>query len=99
MPALEQNYGLIRRGTGRAVLEPIPLPTLPKDYILIQVAAVALNPTDWTSLEATGNDGTLLGCDWAGTVLQIGPEVTKKLQIGDRVAGIGHGGTFRFTCE
>lgn len=87
-----QNYGLIRKSAGHAVLKPIPLPRLLDDYVLIRVVTVAINPTDWTTLEATGDDGTLVGCDWAGIVQEIGPAVTKDLRIGDRVAGCAHGG-------
>lgn len=92
MTSYPQNYGLIRKGTGHAVLQAIPLPKLLDDYLLIKVVAVAINPTDWTTLEAPGDNGTLVGCDWAGIVQEIGPAVTKKLQVGDRVAGFAHGG-------
>ncbi|KAJ4388762.1 hypothetical protein N0V93_006222 [Gnomoniopsis smithogilvyi] len=87
-----QNFGLIRRGAGKAVLEPIPVPTLQDDYILVKTVAVALNPTDWTTIDAVGDDGTLVGCDYAGVVEAAGPKVTKKFRPGDRVAGFGHGG-------
>jgi len=89
---LEQNFGLIRRGAGNAVLEAIPIPKLPDDYLLIQTVAVALNPTDWTTLEAKGSDGSLVGCDYAGIIEQVGPAVTKAFKVGDRVAGFAHGG-------
>ncbi|KKP04335.1 TOXD [Trichoderma harzianum] len=87
-----QNYGLVRKSAGHAVLQPIPLPQLLDDYVLIRVVTVAINPTDWTTLEASGDDGTLVGCDWAGIVEKIGPAVTKDLRVGDRVAGCAHGG-------
>ncbi|KAL7915481.1 putative zinc-binding oxidoreductase ToxD [Trichoderma velutinum] len=87
-----QNYGLVRKSAGHAVLQSIPLPRLLDDYVLIKVVTVAVNPTDWTTLEAVGDDGTLVGCDWAGIVQEIGPAVTKELRIGDRVAGSAHGG-------
>lgn len=89
-----QNYGLIRTAAGKAELLPIPLQTLPDDYIRVRTVAVAVNPTDWTTLEATGLDGSLAGCDWAGYVEEVGPAVTKKLTKGDRVAGSAHGGTY-----
>lgn len=96
METNETNYGLIRKATGVAMLERIPVPALPDDYLLIRVAAVAVNPTDWTTLDAPGDDGTLVGCDWAGTVERIGPSVEKVFKVGDRVAGFAHGGTSRF---
>lgn len=39
-------------------------------------------------------DGGILGCDFAGTVVQVGSEVT-KLKVGDIVAGLIWGGEFR----
>lgn len=86
------NYGLIRKATGVAAFERIPIPKLPDDYLLIRVVTVAVNPTDWTTLDAPGDDGTLVGCDWAGLVEKIGPKVEKQFKIGDRVAGFAHGG-------
>lgn len=92
MAISETNYGLIRKATGVAAFERIPVPTLPDDYLLIRVVTVAVNPTDWTTLDAPGDDGTLVGCDWAGTVEEIGPKVKKAFKKGDRVAGFAHGG-------
>lgn len=88
---LPQNYGLIRTGASRAELQPIVLPPFPDDYILVETKAVALNPTDWTTLAAPGAAGTLMGCDYAGTVIAIGPKVTKAFNVGDRVCGFSHG--------
>ena len=87
-----QNFGLIRRGDGNAILEAIPIPHLPDDYILVQTVAVALNPTDWTSLEAVGKDGSVVGCDYAGIVQKVGKAVKRDFKKGDRVAGFAHGG-------
>lgn len=92
MSITETNYGLIRKAAGIAELQRIPVPTLPDDYLLIRVAAVAVNPTDWTTLDAAGDNGTLVGCDWAGTVEEVGPKVEKAFKKGDRVAGCAHGG-------
>ena len=90
-----QNFGLVREGTGCAVLERIPIPKLRDDYILVRTMAVALNPTDWTSLDAVGNVGTIVGCDYAGIVEDVGKAVKKSFKKGDRVAGFAHGGNQR----
>lgn len=87
-----QNYGLIRQGTSVAVLKSIAIPKLRDDYILVQTVAVAVNPTDWTTLDAIGDNGTLVGCDYSGIVLEVGKAVTKNFQKGDRIAGFAHGG-------
>lgn len=89
-----QNFGLIRRGTGTAVLEPTKVPALPDDYVLVKTEAVALNPTDWTTLDAIGDDGTIVGCDYAGVVEDVGRDAAKRFRKGDRIAGFGHGGIF-----
>ncbi|KAK5154467.1 hypothetical protein LTS14_006602 [Recurvomyces mirabilis] len=89
---INQNYGLIRQGEGNAVLKAIPIPKLKDDYILVRTVAIALNPTDWTTLDAKGDDGTLVGCDYAGIVEEVGEAVVKQFKKGDRVMGIGHGG-------
>lgn len=70
-----------------------PTPQLRDHFVLIEVAAVALNPTDWKHLEyGLVTDGCLVGCDFAGTVVEVGKGVNKKLSRGDRVAGVAHGG-------
>jgi NADPH:quinone reductase-like Zn-dependent oxidoreductase len=89
-----QNYGLIRTATSTASLLQIPIPKLRDDYILVRTVAIALNPTDWTTLDARGDDGTLVGCDYSGVVLEVGKAVAKSWTVGDRVAGFGHGGKF-----
>ena len=68
------------------------IPKLRDDYILVRVVAIALNPTDWTTLDAPGKDGTIVGCDYAGIVEKVGKSVTKNFKKGDRVAGFGQGG-------
>ena len=87
------NWGLIRKGAGHAVLQPLPIPKLRDDYLLVKTIAVALNPTDWTTLDAVGDNGTIVGCDYSGTVEAVGTAVKKPFKKGDRVAGFGHGGT------
>ncbi|KAI5456505.1 putative zinc-binding oxidoreductase ToxD [Mariannaea sp. PMI_226] len=91
MAAATQNFGLKRKGAGLAVLEPIPKAKLPDKYLLIKTVAVAVNPTDWTTLDAIGDNNTIVGCDFAGIIEEVGPAVTKRFQKGDRVAGCSHG--------
>lgn len=86
------NFGLIRQGTGKAVFKEIPVPTLKDDYILVKVVAVALNPTDWTTLGAPGDDEYLVGVDYSGIVEKVGGAVTTDIEPGDRICGFAHGG-------
>ncbi len=80
----------------------LPRPEPQGNQVLVKVGAVALNPVD-TYIRA----GTIamelprpfiVGCDLAGTVEAVGPEVT-RFQVGDRVWGsnqglLGRQGTF-----
>jgi NADPH:quinone reductase-like Zn-dependent oxidoreductase len=69
-----------------------PVPKLRDDYILVKTAAVALNPTDWKHIDYFASPGAIVGCDYSGTVLQVGAAVRNGLQPGDRVMGMIHGG-------
>ena len=90
----EQNFGLLREGTSNAVLRRIPIPKLRDDYVLVRTVAIALNPTDWTTIDAPGEDGTIVGCDFSGIVEEVGTAVTKPFKKGNRVAGFAHGGEY-----
>jgi NADPH:quinone reductase-like Zn-dependent oxidoreductase len=100
MSTYEQNFSLIREAAGVAKLTPTPVPKLPDDYILVKTKAVALNPTDWSTLDNPGNGGTVVGCDYSGVIEEVGPAVRRSFRRGDRVAGFGHGGTImqRHAC-
>lgn len=52
---------------------------------------VALNPTDWRHIDFVSCNGTTVGCDYAGIVEAVGPNVNKPFKKGDRVAGFVHG--------
>ncbi|KAG0650529.1 Trans-enoyl reductase lepG [Hyphodiscus hymeniophilus] len=81
---------------GEQVVKSIPMPDLRPSYILIKVRYVALNPTDWKhAFYGKGaSPFSILGCDFAGTVISIGAEVTKQFEAGDEVYGCAHGGNF-----
>ncbi|KAJ5162236.1 chaperonin 10-like protein [Penicillium capsulatum] len=68
-----------------------PVPALRDDDILVQTVAVALNPTDWKNADTMATGGVLLGCDYAGIVMEVGPAVKKAFRKGDRVCGMAHG--------
>jgi NADPH:quinone reductase-like Zn-dependent oxidoreductase len=89
---MQQNYAIIRTATGTAALQPAPMPDVSDDYLLIKTVAVALNPTDWTTLDAPGDTGTIVGCDYAGVVEKVGKAAKRTWKVGDRVAGWVHGG-------
>lgn len=74
-----------------SVHDDVPIPKLRPDYILVKTAAVALNPTDWKHIKFV-TAPTTLGCDYSGTVVDVGSAVTKAFKKGDRIAGACHGG-------
>ncbi|TKA27003.1 hypothetical protein B0A50_05194 [Salinomyces thailandicus] len=76
---------------GKAELQEVPVPKLKDDYVLVKVKAVALNPTDWKHIDYLAIPGHTVGCDFAGTIEEIGPKVTKDWKKGDRIAGFAHG--------
>ncbi|KUJ08001.1 putative zinc-binding oxidoreductase ToxD [Mollisia scopiformis] len=93
--SLPKNRGLVKTAVGKAAILPIPIPRLRDEYILVKTVAVALNPTDWQTLDERFRPGTthsLLGCDAAGVVVEVGSKVTKEFRKGDRVFGFSHGG-------
>lgn len=69
-----------------------PLPKLRPGYLLVNVKAVALNPTDWKHMKRMNVKGLLSGCDYAGIVAEIGTGYTKQWKVGDRICGLVHGG-------
>ncbi|KAF7950817.1 uncharacterized protein EAE97_002369 [Botrytis byssoidea] len=96
MNAIPENYGIVKTAVGEARLQPIPIPRLRDDHILVKTIAVAINPTDWQTIDEKSSPRTkgptLLGCDFAGIVVEIGKGVNKEWKKGDRIAGIAHGG-------
>ncbi|CAI6242887.1 unnamed protein product [Periconia digitata] len=73
------------------VVTDAPIPPLRPDYIQVKTVAIALNPTDWKHIDFRADKGAINGCDYAGIVEAIGPNVHHGLKVGDRVAGFVHG--------
>ncbi|KAJ5760295.1 zinc-binding oxidoreductase ToxD [Penicillium odoratum] len=69
-----------------------PLPKLRDDYILVKTVAVALNPTDWKHVAYVSPPNSLIGCDYAGVVEEVGKDVKTPFKKGDRICGFAHGG-------
>lgn len=68
---------------------------LTKFKILVKIHSVALNPTDWKHIAYKLNGpNSMLGCDYAGTVVKVGSNITKQFCPGDRVCGCAHGANF-----
>jgi NADPH:quinone reductase-like Zn-dependent oxidoreductase len=50
---------------------------------------------DWKHVKYVGNEGSICGCDYSGTIVKLGgPLKDSSKKVGDRVAGVVHGGKF-----
>lgn len=69
-----------------------PLPTFYEPgMVMVKITAVALNPCDYKMPSRFPSPGTLDGSDFAGTIVELGPGLTRSdLKIGDRVCGAVH---------
>jgi NADPH:quinone reductase-like Zn-dependent oxidoreductase len=50
-----------------------------------------MKTADWKHIDFIAEKGCLCGCDFSGTVMEIGPKVKKDFKVGDRVMGVAHG--------
>ena len=84
-------YKLLSKGNATVIDS--PKPTLRPDYLLVKVSCVALNPTDWKTVQETnftGEQPLTVGCDFSGIVEEVGSAVTRAFSLGDRVWGFAH---------
>ncbi|KAL3481237.1 chaperonin 10-like protein [Aspergillus californicus] len=72
----------------------IPIPQITPDEVLVRVRAVALNPIDVKDIDFLSPNNSVLGCDYAGIVTQVGQNMTNRWTIGDRIGGFVHGGQY-----
>lgn len=71
------------------------MPKLDKNEILVKVAYVSQNPTDWKHSAFLSPAGVVIGCDYSGVVVQLGDGLANgEWKVGDHVAGMVHGGKF-----
>ncbi|KAI1213383.1 oxidoreductase-like protein [Annulohypoxylon truncatum] len=87
-----QRALVIKAAKVAAVIPDAPVAKLRPGFVKVKTVAVALNPTDWKHIDGVGAPGCTIGCDYAGIVEEIGPDVTKPLKVGDKIAGFVHGG-------
>lgn len=90
MPSRQKAIVIKSRGNAHLISD-ARIPKLPDGYILVKTVAVAINPTDWQHVDGEGKAGSTVGCDYAGTVMEVGKNVTKAFAQGDRVCGVVHG--------
>ena len=89
---MSTRKALVHKSEGIAEVRDVPFPKLRDEYIVVKTKAVALNPTDWRSLYGRVSPGAIVGCDYSGTVEEVGKAVTTPFKKGDKVAGFVYGG-------
>jgi NADPH:quinone reductase-like Zn-dependent oxidoreductase len=105
MKALISNRSIVTRlinvsrtkaigGQGGRVQDDVAIPTISSNEILVKVKAVALNPTDFKHLDVISPPHSIIGCDYAGVIHEVGDSAKGKWNVGDRVAGAVHGGLY-----
>ncbi|PVH73556.1 GroES-like protein [Cadophora sp. DSE1049] len=62
--------------------------------VLVKVHTVALNPTDFKHVNVLSPQNVIIGCDYAGEVVSVGKEAQGGRKVGDRLAGLVHGGMY-----
>ena len=85
---------IVVQGPGElAIQHNAPVPSLAPDMAIVKTAAVAINPADAKMLDYSAVRGTILGYDFAGTIVALGTDTLTSghLAVGDRVAGLVHG--------
>lgn len=101
MKALIANRGILNRSVnllsgqsiGKGVsVEEISKPTISEKEILVKVHATALNPIDFKFVDFIAPPGSLIGCDFAGVVTEVGIAASRTWKVGDRVGGFVQGG-------
>ena len=89
-----QQTAIVAQGPGQlSVQQNAPLPALAPDMVMVKTAAVAINPVDVKALDYSPAPGSIMGFDFAGTIVALGTKAVAqgRLAVGDRVAGVVYG--------
>ncbi|MCJ1477278.1 hypothetical protein MMC13_005949 [Lambiella insularis] len=82
---------IVQAAKGTLIVSNTPLPPLLPGWVLVQTAAVALNPADHKMPANFPAPGATAGWDFAGTIVRVCPPLAAPLRVGDRVCGAVHG--------
>ncbi|KAL4911326.1 hypothetical protein BDW74DRAFT_7567 [Aspergillus multicolor] len=80
-------------GAGTQIKD-VPPPTITENEVLVRVLAVALNPIDCKGADFLSPRNSILGCDYAGEVIEVGRDAGQRWKVGDKIAGFVHGGQY-----
>ncbi|KAF4636864.1 hypothetical protein G7Y89_g1215 [Cudoniella acicularis] len=90
VPLRQEGLVAVSPGVLR-LAEDIETPQIETDEILVKVEAVALNPSDWKTIDISCTPGAVSGGDFAGIIVKIGRHVQKSFNVGDRVCSVVFG--------
>jgi NADPH:quinone reductase-like Zn-dependent oxidoreductase len=68
---MASNRAIINVAKGKADVATVGVPKLRDDYIIVNVKAVALNPTDWKHVDFLPVSGTRIGCGMVAHTVQL----------------------------
>ncbi|KAI9807635.1 MAG: hypothetical protein M1825_005576 [Sarcosagium campestre] len=88
--------GVLGKGIshGVSVSDQVPTPIPSDNELLVKVHSVAQNPTDSFHADYLSPAHSILGCDYAGEVVRVGKDTVSAWKVGDRIAGVSHGGLY-----
>ena len=72
----------------------VPIPAISDQEVLVKIRAVALNPIDHKYIDLLSPKNSRIGCDYAGEVTKVGSNAKGNWKVGDRIAGMVHGGLY-----
>jgi 2-desacetyl-2-hydroxyethyl bacteriochlorophyllide A dehydrogenase len=78
----------VYHGPNNITIEDVPYPDLPDDGVIIKVKSSGICGSDLHMYTRGGRDGTIMGHEFSGDIVEIGKKV-KNVTKGDRVVAIG----------
>ncbi|KAF2797427.1 zinc-binding dehydrogenase [Melanomma pulvis-pyrius CBS 109.77] len=94
-PLPHSQRALVQDSAGQPVLaHDVTVPELRPKTLLVKTIAVSVNPCDYKMGTNFPTQGAIIGSDFVGKIVRIGPEVAElrpDLSIGDTVCGYIHG--------
>ncbi|KAI0112013.1 putative zinc-binding dehydrogenase family oxidoreductase [Nemania sp. FL0031] len=67
------------------------IPPLSPGTVLVKTAALALNPIDYKTGAAFPAPGSVVGMDFAGTIVDVHPDTQTRFAVGNPVCGLVYG--------
>jgi NADPH2:quinone reductase len=104
MTSLPATMTAIVVQSGNAVVSQVAVPRPGPAQVLVRVHASAMNRADLSVAAghkhgSVGGDGTVIGMEWAGVVVETGAQVPASIAVGDRVMCSGTAGYAQYAVS